>query len=222
MFMFHTPNALPYFFDHHLNRFNGVTGSSQVFFRPGAKFHMEQIWPEKDETTSGLTKDQQVAFRNFKHALTGLVSAEGVKAGTIWKCKQRVSDKNPYLGLEGKLQDVLQFLKEHPLASRHYFRCSVVSSAIIANLGFNKARLEIRAGKPETPIVLYIREGTKHHVCAQTLEDFAYDTRIPERRSRQIVGSFGRCEILERLGNGSYGEVYKVQRGRPRGLFFLG
>ena len=47
-------------------------------------------------------------------------------------------------------------------------------------------------GKPDTRIVLYIRQGSKEHACAQTLEAFACDTRVPEERlSDQIVAGIG-------------------------------
>ena len=180
-------------------------------------FEMKQIWPIEVDTdkvtalTNLLSADEQAAFADFKQALTNLLPAEGLK-GTIWKCTEKTPTMNKHLAIEGKLCDVIQFLREHSLAARHYFRCSVSESAILANMGFNKKTLPISPGKPETPIVLYIRQGTKHHVCAQTLEVFANDTRVPDRPSNQIVCSFGICELLEQLGAGTMGEVYKVRK----------
>ena len=186
-----------------------------------AEFQMKQLWPieDSDEVSAlmnPLTAEEQVAFDDFKRALGDLLSADGLSAGTIWKCTQKKTTTNKHLAIEGKLSDVLQFLKEHSLAARHYFRCSVVESSVIANMGFCKRSLKISPGKPETPIVLYIREGTKQHACAQTLEVFANDTRVPDRSSNEIVGSFGRCERGERLGAGGYGQVYKVQVGSEK------
>ena len=178
---------------------------------------MTQLWPPQKKTgkqslIDDLSATEKVAFEDYKQALTALLGAEGLKKGTIWKCIQKEATMNQHLAIQGKLQDVIQFLKEDTLATRHYFRCLVESdSTIVANMGFNLGRLPITPGTKDTPIVLYIREGTKTHVCAQTLEVFANDTRVPERQSNQIACSFGCCEVVKQLGAGQFGEVYQVR-----------
>ena len=145
-------------------------------------FQMTQLWPSPEDSGEqacfeDLSAAEKVAFEDYKQALTALLGAEGLKKGKIWKCIAKEATSNRHLAIQGNLQDVIQFLKEGTLATRHYFRCLVESdSSITANMGFNLGRLLITPGENQTPIVLYIREGIKTHVCAQTLEVFAKDT----------------------------------------------
>ena len=167
-----------------------------------------------DDPSSRLKEKEKDAFDDFKRALTGLLTAEGLREGRMWKCTEEKTIFNKHLAIEGQLCDVIELVKQHPLAARHYFRCSVAKSSIEANLGFGKSRRKMSPGKPETSIVLYTRQGKEQHAQVQTLFHFTCDTRAPKHVSNQIVGDFGRCPFrkLDKLGAGGCGEVYLVRR----------
>ena len=131
-----------------------------------------------------MGQPRRVAFNDFKKAVTDLISTDALQAGTIWKCTEKQPTVNRHLTLAGKLQDVIDLLRQHPWVARHYFRCSVKEkhgqAAICANLGFGKGHLPISPAQLGSQVVLYIREGTKEHVCAQSLAAFEADGRVPQ------------------------------------------
>ena len=174
-------------------------------------FVMEEI--HEDKADELLIGEELTAYKDFHRVLIHLLGS-AARQGKILKCTQHQETINDDLSIAGQSQDVLKVLKEHPLTARHYFRCIVLEKTdgpgIQAILGFGK---DLEFKFYPTRIVLYIRHGTKRHVCLQSYLKFATDTRKQTEMfcDSEIIGKFGRFFIEGPLGRGARGEVHKIR-----------